>query len=73
MQAFVIIRLPSFASLQALLAQLAEQLTLNQRVVGSSPTGGTSASVRPIMASRSTPPFPRVFMIHRRFKSLNPS
>jgi hypothetical protein len=25
----------------ALLAQLAEQLTLNQRVVGSSPTGGT--------------------------------
>ena len=27
---------------QALLAQLAEQLTLNQRVVGSSPTGGTS-------------------------------
>ena len=30
----------------ALLAQLAEQLTLNQRVVGSSPTGGTSASDR---------------------------
>src|SRR5262245_20541322 len=28
--------------LPALLAQLAEQLTLNQRVVGSSPTGGTS-------------------------------
>ena len=26
---------------QALLAQLAEQLTLNQRVVGSSPTQGT--------------------------------
>ncbi len=30
----------------ALLAQLAEQLTLNQRVVGSSPTGGISASSR---------------------------
>ena len=28
----------------ALLAQLAEQLTLNQRVVGSSPTGGTLKS-----------------------------
>src|SRR5271157_2138438 len=28
----------------ALLAQLAEQLTLNQRVVGSSPTGGTPKS-----------------------------
>src|SRR5690348_16173185 len=28
--------------LPALLAQLAEQLTLNQRVVGSSPTGGTA-------------------------------
>jgi hypothetical protein len=28
----------------ALLAQLAEQLTLNQRVVGSSPTGGTPQS-----------------------------
>ena len=30
----------------ALLAQLAEQLTLNQRVVGSSPTGGTPESGR---------------------------
>ena len=30
------------SSLSASLAQLAEQLTLNQRVVGSSPTGGTS-------------------------------
>jgi hypothetical protein len=31
---------------QALLAQLAEQLTLNQRVAGSSPAGGISASSR---------------------------
>jgi hypothetical protein len=30
----------------ALLAQLAEQLTLNQRVVGSSPTGGISVNSR---------------------------
>ena len=30
----------------ASLAQLAEQLTLNQRVVGSSPTGGTNAYPR---------------------------
>src|SRR5271157_5433242 len=30
----------------ALLAQLAEQLTLNQRVVGSSPTGGTHDRMR---------------------------
>ena len=33
------------ASIPALLAQLAEQLTLNQRVSGSSPEGGISASV----------------------------
>ena len=31
---------------EALLAQLAEQLTLNQRVAGSSPAGGISASSR---------------------------
>jgi hypothetical protein len=33
-------------TIPALLAQLAEQLTLNQRVVGSSPTGGTSDTTR---------------------------
>ena len=37
--------------LSALLAQLAEQLTLNQRVVGSSPTGGISTTIRPIPTS----------------------
>lgn len=35
----------------ASLAQLAEHLTLNQRVVGSSPTGGTFASIRLLSAA----------------------
>ena len=39
----------------ALLAQLAEQLTLNQRVVGSSPTGGISASNRQDTSKRVNP------------------
>ena len=41
------------AGFPALLAQLAEQLTLNQRVVGSSPTGGTfdsSGQHKPVQA-----------------------
>ena len=37
----------------ALVAQSVEQLTLNQRVVGSSPTGGTFAKLKP----RETPGF----------------
>src|SRR5271157_3381954 len=40
---------------EALLAQLAEQLTLNQRVVGSSPTGGISASDRQDTSKRVNP------------------
>jgi hypothetical protein len=44
--AFAIIRLAISTAVPALLAQLAEQLTLNQRVVGSSPTGGISVSRR---------------------------
>ena len=41
---------PARAILPALLAQLAEQLTLNQRVVGSSPTGGISPKTAENMA-----------------------
>ena len=44
--AFAIIRRAISTAVPALLAQLAEQLTLNQRVVGSSPTGGISVSTR---------------------------
>ena len=55
---------PSSSTLPALLAQLAEQLTLNQRVVGSSPTGGifdskrlqTSVCVESPCFPRSSPP-----------------
>ena len=54
-QAFVIIELLPLPAFPALLAQLAEQLTLNQRVVGSSPTGGISDRRR-LKPARSVKP-----------------
>ena len=60
-----------FHQRDALLAQLAEQLTLNQRVVGSSPTGGTQKALRnndlrkavfvgwPMISLSATPVLPR--------------
>jgi hypothetical protein len=44
--AFAIIRRAISTAVPALLAQLAEQLTLNQRVEGSSPSGGISTISR---------------------------
>ncbi len=44
-------------AISALLAQLVEQLTLNQRVVGSSPTGGTFLTGGEQIDQIQRPPF----------------
>jgi hypothetical protein len=54
--AFVMLRKHTSAGHSALLAQLAEQLTLNQRVVGSSPTGGIYQPISLLCRFSQDPP-----------------